>query len=415
MHPFSISRRRLLQSFGLGALTPNLALANSTVKKRVLLIFCYGGWDPTYFFTTGLDHTLIDGDPSGSDSIAGNIPFVDNASRPNIRNWMNQWSEHLCILNGLSLQSISHEVCMEQAITGSLHSPHPDWLSSLANQIGQEAIMPLLHISGPSFAKQLNHQVVRMGDNRQLLRLLDGTALNDISSVSRDWDVYADLEDAFVENQLRGWVDAPQRLWAANHEIEERRRKLQQLESNLSLGETTSFHSKLMLATESLITGSSQCAMLQHNGWNDYGWDTHGGNGQQSQHFEDLFGGLQLMMEQLSTRSTPSGNLALEETLVVVMSEMGRFPKLNSRSGKEHWPYTSAMLIGAGIQGGQVIQGFDEGLQSAPINHRTGVADSTGTVMTMSNLTSTIFEACGVDSSIILPEHQPIFAALNGV
>src|SRR5713226_3616044 len=46
----------------------------------------------------------------------------------------------------------------------------------------------------------------------------------------------------------------------------------------------------------------------------------------------------------------------LDETLVVVMSEMGRTPKINGNAGRDHWTYCYGMwLAGAGIKGGTVV------------------------------------------------------------
>src|SRR5262245_26792316 len=45
----------------------------------------------------------------------------------------------------------------------------------------------------------------------------------------------------------------------------------------------------------------------------------------------------------------------LETTLVVVVGEFGRTPRVNSNSGRDHYPACySAMLAGAGIRGGAV-------------------------------------------------------------
>src|SRR5947209_2071035 len=45
----------------------------------------------------------------------------------------------------------------------------------------------------------------------------------------------------------------------------------------------------------------------------------------------------------------------LDETLVVVMSEMGRTPRINPAGGRDHWTYCySMMFAGAGIHGGTV-------------------------------------------------------------
>ncbi len=46
----------------------------------------------------------------------------------------------------------------------------------------------------------------------------------------------------------------------------------------------------------------------------------------------------------------------LESTLVVLMGEFGRTPKLNAAGGRDHWPRAgSVCLAGGGVKGGQVI------------------------------------------------------------
>ena len=46
----------------------------------------------------------------------------------------------------------------------------------------------------------------------------------------------------------------------------------------------------------------------------------------------------------------------LDTTLVVLMGEFGRTPKLNAIGGRDHWPRAgSALLAGGGVRGGQVI------------------------------------------------------------
>jgi len=42
----------------------------------------------------------------------------------------------------------------------------------------------------------------------------------------------------------------------------------------------------------------------------------------------------------------------MPETLVVVMSEMGRTPKVNANAGRDHWTHCySVVMAGAGIRG----------------------------------------------------------------
>ena len=46
----------------------------------------------------------------------------------------------------------------------------------------------------------------------------------------------------------------------------------------------------------------------------------------------------------------------LETTLVVMMGEFGRTPKINAAAGRDHWPRAGSVLFsGAGVRGGQLI------------------------------------------------------------
>lgn len=51
----------------------------------------------------------------------------------------------------------------------------------------------------------------------------------------------------------------------------------------------------------------------------------------------------------------------LDDTLVMMLGEFGRTPKINNKAGRDHWgPCFSALFAGAGVQGGQVIGKTDK-------------------------------------------------------
>lgn len=80
-----------------------------------------------------------------------------------------------------------------------------------------------------------------------------------------------------------------------------------------------------------------------------------------------------------------------EETLVVIMGEFGRTPKLNTSAGRDHWPRVfSVLLAGAGIPGGQVIGTSDRSAESA--------ADRP---VTPSDLAATIYRLLGIDPELV--------------
>ena len=106
------------------------------------------------------------------------------------------------------------------------------------------------------------------------------------------------------------------------------------------------------------------------------------------------------LIDELSDRGL------LDETLIVVMGEFGRTPKLNTRGGRDHWPQVfSVMLAGGGIQPGQVIGASD----------RTGETPADRPV-TPSDLAATIFSLLGIDPKTRLKtaDGRPIEVSRDG-
>lgn len=76
----------------------------------------------------------------------------------------------------------------------------------------------------------------------------------------------------------------------------------------------------------------------------------------------------------------------LDETLVVIMGEFGRTPKINTRGGRDHWPRVfSVALAGGGVRGGQVI-GASDSVGESPAEHPVTPADLVCTIYTLLGL-----------------------------
>lgn len=117
----------------------------------------------------------------------------------------------------------------------------------------------------------------------------------------------------------------------------------------------------------------------------DTGWDTHA----------------QIFRELPDTRFPGSGKLPsldrayaslitdlrerglLESTLVVMLGEFGRTPKLNAAGGRDHWPRAGFVcLAGGGIRGGQLI-GATDAHGEVPTERPVGPADLAFTLLTL--------------------------------
>lgn len=86
----------------------------------------------------------------------------------------------------------------------------------------------------------------------------------------------------------------------------------------------------------------------------------------------------------------------LNETLIIMMGEFGRTPKINESDGRDHWSQCfSVMLAGGGVRGGQVIGASDaEGAQ--PLERP----------VTPQDLLVSIYRLLGLDPEEFLPTNS---------
>jgi hypothetical protein len=120
-------------------------------------------------------------------------------------------------------------------------------------------------------------------------------------------------------------------------------------------------------------------------------WDTHWDHFQACQGW--LLPGFDLALSALLDDLVDRG--LLEETLVVVLSEMGRTPKINSRAGRDHWVGTYPALFA----GGGTIPGAVHG-RSDP----TGAYVAENPVKP-TDLLATAYTLCGVGPEAHITDH----------
>lgn len=153
------------------------------------------------------------------------------------------------------------------------------------------------------------------------------------------------------------------------------------------------------LAVRALKDGLSHSVLLQTDNW-----DTHQNNGQQSMLHESLFASLGTLVQSFEDAGT------FDDTLFVVLSEMGRTPRLNGDGGKDHWPVTSAMIFGGGVRGGRVFGGTSDDLDALSVDLSTGEVDAGGNQLQAANFVAGIYSALGVDPEPHLPGVEPFDA-----
>ncbi len=121
-------------------------------------------------------------------------------------------------------------------------------------------------------------------------------------------------------------------------------------------------------------------------------WDTHGNNFGMLKNklLPPLDRAVSTLLVDLHQRGM------LDDTLVLMMGEMGRTPTINNQAGRDHWPDAySVVLAGGGLTRGQVLG------STTAAGHNPGVRP-----VPVSDLLATVYHQLGIDPQSILYDEQ---------
>ncbi len=151
----------------------------------------------------------------------------------------------------------------------------------------------------------------------------------------------------------------------------------QENESIRKLFEADEINQSLLLATRLIEYGVRFVTVT------NAGWDTH----------LDNFKGHRRLMPPMDNGVTAAVTALrekglLDRTLVVVMGEFGRTPKINKNRGRDHYPRANwCLMTGGGVRPGQLIGATD----------KAGAFPSDGTSIQPDDLGASIYRALGID------------------
>ena len=139
-----------------------------------------------------------------------------------------------------------------------------------------------------------------------------------------------------------------------------------------------------------LVEGGVRFVTINNGGWDHHAkiWDALG------RRLPEFDQGFSALLEDMHERGL------LADTLVLVMGEFGRGPKINKDVGRDHWaPAASLLFAGAGVRGGQVLGQTDK--QGAYVTRRP---------VAPADVACTIFEALGIDprKPLVTPDGRPV-------
>ncbi|HEY3052617.1 MAG TPA: DUF1501 domain-containing protein [Thermoanaerobaculia bacterium] len=134
------------------------------------------------------------------------------------------------------------------------------------------------------------------------------------------------------------------------------------------------------------------------------GWDHHNniygktGNSIYSQG-KTLDDGMGALLSDLATTAGSSGNMLLDETLIVLIGEFGRTTgPLTNNGGRDHFLRMSAVFAGGGIRGGHPVGATDA------VGSQAKEFGALGRDARPEDIASTIYSALGIDYTTVRPD-----------
>jgi len=399
-----VSRRGFLGAAGAAtALGPtgfasagaNGELAKS--QKRVLVIFLAGGssqletWDPKPNTDTGGPFKAIQTSVPGT-HFCELLPYTAKQAH------------RMVIVRGLNSQSDDHGIGETIMLTGRKPEPgitYPHIGAVSAKLLATDSAALPGHIQilpkgssgfgkadaaflGPQFAS------VGLGDGKPPADLLRPANLSADSDAARE-DFRKKLNDRFAKSRKSAATDAYAESFTQAERVVKQGEVFDIEKENPKVADRYGRHDfgrHLLLARRLLEAGVTYVKVSHSN------YDTHHENFdfhiEQLAEFDRPFAAL---LDDLAERGM------LESTLVVVMSEMGRTPRINAQYGRDHWSKAwSVAMAGCGLKPGALI----------------GKTSANGTTVTerevySGHLFHTYLRAVGLDSSkSFYPSERPI-------
>lgn len=388
------SRRHLLG----GALATGLIglrrAGAATSARRLILVVADGAWDPTFVFDArrgvgdGPFPDEVDGAVEDERSYGEITVSTNLARRPSVTSFFEQWGHRTAVVNGLWTGTLSHWAGMLRVLTGTSDPAAPDLVALVGADRGVGAPLPALDAGGMGRPGPHSLTTVRTGVRGQLAAMVDPSVRYPMADGGdRPEAGLGEADEAAIDRFLAARGSERGAARSAARRVREASDELVPFLS----GRRNTLGEDLRMAAELCSSGAAHAALVDSG----QPWDTHADAARQHSCWDDTFAALGGLATGLQSRGV------LDETLVVVLSDLGRTPWRNAQGGTDHWPYTSAVLFGADVRGGTLLGGTDDGFVGRTADPSTGrPSRAAPDPLLVTNLTAGVLEAVGVEGAL---------------
>jgi uncharacterized protein (DUF1501 family) len=464
------TRRGFLEGVGLATggfllrSTLGEAFAQPADPKFLLMVYFDGGWDqllsldprndalPQYQRVGGRAPTS--GIEPAYQQTAAATPFVDAVMTatggtglqvrgnlefgPAVPDTMLAHANDLCIIRGMNMDTLGHEVGRRYFLTGKLPPAGLAALGSSLNtvvsaQVGAVTAIPNIAISTDSYNQGLAPaaSALRVLTSTDLLTAMQpqaGAVLPAASEAAvrrfEDTDDTCEQHGLDVSGLVTSFKSSRQLsrglAQPANASLFDFRlpapAALTELFSAFGLntsGDLTSMRGRAAVAGQAMVSGvSNVVSVCLANSLDDH-FELFG---QQATSQRDGWDALGRLVAFLKSKQVPGTTKSFFEcTSMMVFSEFSRTPLINSRDGRDHHLTSSCLLAGPGIKGNTVFgASSDTGMQTQKWNFATGALDPmAGAIIRPADVHATLLDSMGLSFSHLSNQSPRVIGAVR--
>jgi hypothetical protein len=444
------TRRQWLQSMagigalgytgGLGGLLQAASSAPTVTDRYFVFAYFSGGWDgllaldprdPDVFTPDQVTSSGIETGYDLQDVEEYLVPTaVDGMTfGPYIGNLANH-ADRLAVLRGMAMSAVAHDPARKHALTGYMPAGTSARRSSvatlLASLLGENEPIPNLTVGVDSF--NLGHPLwssgLPAGSIEDLYKALTPVEVDLLSSQRDALEHFFEKQSARAQTSLEASIYGNRII--ARSLIDQDLAELFNIDSTdsamsglrshygIDSGEGGEGGKMALLASQALTQGVSRCVSIRVS--NDL--DSHQGFAWQNEHGPNLaegFNAIAALADDLSSRPFgDTGDSWLDHTTIACFSEFGRGPLLNNAEGRDHSLINAMLLLGGGIQGGQVIgASSDTGMQAQAVDLETGQLSEGGELLSYDHVARSLLASIGVTDDIGDFRVEPISSMLT--
>ena len=424
---------------GASMLLPKMAFGATTPYTGPLWVFVHaaGGWDPTSFCDPkGYNEVLgTDGLPEMEDDPMNRsyrkVDIATSASGSNIkfaplmesendiangryafRTFFDKYGKDLLVINGIDTQTNGHSAGTRFTWSGRLSEGYPSLSALLAGISLPSSPMSFITSGGYDFTDGVVAGT-RLGNINAIERIsyVNRYSYNSDTSVEtgfHDQETYARLLQArderynelYNKQSLRSVRELMQKYQQAHSGSNELKKLIEYLPDDIN---SHPDRNNTVFAQGRFAMAGYKAGLTVSVNITTGGYDTHGNHDNSHiPRLSNLLKGLDLLQQEASNQGIA------DRVVFVVGSDFGRTPGYNSGNGKDHWPVTSMMMMGAGIPGNRVIGASTERHGALKVNPSNLTLDGNGINITPAHIHQALRKLAGIDREQLITQYYPI-------